>query len=40
MAELEYGWAGKLLKVDLTTGIISIIPTSDYATKYIGGRLL
>jgi aldehyde:ferredoxin oxidoreductase len=40
MAELEYGWAGKLLKVDLATGIISIIPTSDYATKYIGGRLL
>lgn len=34
----EYGYAGKILKVDLTTGKISHIPTSDYSEKYIGGR--
>jgi len=36
MAEL-YGWAGKILRVDLTTEKITEIPTSDYSEKYIGG---
>jgi aldehyde:ferredoxin oxidoreductase len=38
MTDLKYGWAGKILQVDLTTRIISIIPTDKYASKYIGGR--
>lgn len=38
MADLKYGWAGRILQVDLTTGIISIIPTDKYAPKYLGGR--
>ncbi len=34
----DYGYAGKILKVDLTGGKTSSIPTSDYAKKFIGGR--
>ena len=37
MAEL-YGWVGKILRVDLTTGKISTVPTSNYVPKFIGGR--
>jgi len=37
MAEL-YGWVGKILKVDLTTGTITTVPTSNYVPKWIGGR--
>ena len=33
-----YGWVGKILRVDLTTGMITEIPTSNYVPKYIGGR--
>jgi aldehyde:ferredoxin oxidoreductase len=33
-----YGWVGKILRVDLTTGIISEVPTANYVPKYIGGR--
>ena len=34
----SYGWAGKILDVDLTTGKIEKEPLStDWATKYIGG---
>ena len=33
-----YGWTGKILRVDLTTGKITETPTSDYVPKYIGGR--
>ena len=33
-----YGWAGKILRVDLTTGKIKVTPTSDYVPTYIGGR--
>lgn len=33
-----YGWTGKILKIDLTTGSTSIIPTMDYAERFIGGR--
>jgi len=32
------GWAGKILRVDLTQGKFEIIPTSDYVPTYIGGR--
>jgi aldehyde:ferredoxin oxidoreductase len=38
MAELKYGYVGKILRVDLTTGAISTVPTSNYAPKFIGGR--
>ena len=38
MAELKYGWVGKILKVDLTKGTVTTVPTSDYAPKFIGGR--
>jgi len=33
-----YGWAGKILRVDLTAGRSEIVPTSDYVPTYIGGR--
>ena len=32
------GYAGKILKVDLSTGNISRIPTAPYADKFVGGR--
>ena len=34
----SYGWTGKILRVDLTTGKITETPTSDYVPKLIGGR--
>jgi aldehyde:ferredoxin oxidoreductase len=34
----EFGYAGKILRVDLSSGSISSIPTADYAAKFIGGR--
>ncbi len=37
MAE-QYGYAGKILKVDLSTGQITEIPSSNYLPKYFGGR--
>lgn len=40
MAELQYGWVGKILRVNLTTGKTSTIPTSSYAPKFIGGRAM
>jgi len=33
----EYGYAGKILRVDLTSGHITTMPTMDYADKFIGG---
>lgn len=36
MAKL-YGWTGKILRADLTTGKLTEIPTSDYTEKFIGG---
>jgi aldehyde:ferredoxin oxidoreductase len=33
-----YGWTGKILRVDLTTGKITETPTSDYVPQLIGGR--
>jgi aldehyde:ferredoxin oxidoreductase len=34
----EFGYAGKILKVDLSAASTSDIPTSDYADRFIGGR--
>ncbi len=33
-----FGWMGKILQVDLTTGKYDEINTWDYAEKYLGGR--
>ena len=35
--EALYGYAGKILKVDLSSGRTANIPTMDYADKFIGG---
>lgn len=32
------GYAGKILKVNLSTGDISTIPTETYANQFLGGR--
>jgi len=34
----EFGYAGKILRVDLSSGIITHIPTMDYADRFLGGR--
>jgi len=34
----HYGYAGKILKVDLSSGSIIHMPTSDYADLFLGGR--
>ncbi|MFC1944910.1 aldehyde ferredoxin oxidoreductase N-terminal domain-containing protein [Chloroflexota bacterium] len=34
----QYGYAGKILKVDLCLGRITHIPTMDYAHRFVGGR--
>jgi aldehyde:ferredoxin oxidoreductase len=34
----HYGYAGKILKVDLSSGSITHMPTSDYAELFLGGR--
>ncbi|MFH1646790.1 MAG: aldehyde ferredoxin oxidoreductase N-terminal domain-containing protein [Chloroflexota bacterium] len=34
----EYGYAGEVLKVDLTDGKITRLPTADYVDRFIGGR--
>jgi aldehyde:ferredoxin oxidoreductase len=36
----EYGYAGRILKIDLTTREILDIPSSDYLPEYFGGRAL
>lgn len=33
-----FGWAGKILRVNLTDGFISHIPTMDYASRFTGGQ--
>lgn len=33
-----YGWTGKILRVDLSSGHLSIMDTEKYASKYIGGK--
>lgn len=32
-----FGWAGKILKVDLTEGKTVILPTADYIDRFLGG---
>lgn len=34
----DYGYAGKIIKVDLSTHAITKLDTSDYADRFIGGR--
>jgi len=34
----QYGWVGNILRVNLTTGKISTVPTSNYLPTYVGGR--
>jgi len=34
----EFGYAGKILKVDLSSASTSDVPTPDYADRFIGGR--
>ena len=34
----EFGYAGKILKVDLTSGKISILPSAEYTSRFVGGR--
>jgi hypothetical protein len=34
----EYGYSGKILRVDLSSGKFSLIPTSDYSPRFLGGR--
>jgi aldehyde:ferredoxin oxidoreductase len=34
----QYGYAGKILRVDLSSGSITTVPTMAYAYRFIGGR--
>ncbi|MBA7683275.1 hypothetical protein ES703_91637 [subsurface metagenome] len=34
----EFGYAGKILRVDLSSGTITHVPTMDYADRFLGGR--
>jgi len=34
----DYGYAGKILKVDLATGKQAVLPTSEYSARFLGGR--
>ncbi|MFO8102440.1 MAG: aldehyde ferredoxin oxidoreductase N-terminal domain-containing protein [Dehalococcoidia bacterium] len=34
----DFGYAGKILRVDLSSGKIEKVPTSDYAGLFLGGR--
>jgi aldehyde:ferredoxin oxidoreductase len=34
----QYGYAGKILRVDLSSGSITLMSTMDYAEKFLGGR--
>ncbi len=36
--ENEYGYAGKVLRINLSTGQISHLPTAQYVDRFIGGR--
>ena len=33
-----FGYAGKILRVDLSSGSIAEVPTLDYADRFVGGR--
>jgi aldehyde:ferredoxin oxidoreductase len=34
----DFGYAGKILRVDLSSGTTTEVPTSDYADRFLGGR--
>jgi aldehyde:ferredoxin oxidoreductase len=34
------GWVGKILDIDLTTGLANVRDTRDYVGEYLGGRAL
>ena len=34
----EFGYAGNILKVDLSEGSLVHLPTKEYAERFIGGR--
>jgi aldehyde:ferredoxin oxidoreductase len=34
----EFGYSGKILKVDLSSASMHDVPTSDYADRFVGGR--
>ena len=34
----KYGYAGNILKVDLSSGKISSVSTTEYAKRFLGGR--
>ena len=34
----NYGWCGKLLKIDLSNSQITVLQTMDYADRFLGGR--
>jgi len=34
----EFGYAGKILRVDLSTGAVTHTPTKDYSDMFLGGR--
>ena len=34
----SYGWCGKILKVDLSSEVITEIDTHQYADRFLGGR--
>ena len=36
--KLKNGYAGNILKIDLSTGEIVKVPTENYSDKYLGGR--
>ena len=38
MTASNYGYAGKILKIDLSDGKTSTMPTSVYAERFLGGR--
>ncbi|MBM3133370.1 MAG: aldehyde ferredoxin oxidoreductase, partial [Chloroflexi bacterium] len=38
MTTSNFGYAGKILRVDLSSGRIEESPTSDYADRFLGGR--
>jgi aldehyde:ferredoxin oxidoreductase len=33
-----YGYSGTILRIDLSSGTVSRVPTADYAERFIGGR--
>jgi aldehyde:ferredoxin oxidoreductase len=37
---MAFGWVGKILDIDLTTGKITVRDTMAYASDYLGGRAM